>query len=223
MANKFLVFSCLVLLISIVYFIYTSYQLHIENKNQQEMTVELGEPFVERVSTSSSSQSPKPERSNPEPTAEEWEAFEEVFRDFEDSEEQTETTQSEIASETEDSHTGISPELEAMFTRVRDIQTQENVLIDEVADLYIEESEIQARQIEIGTKELLIADTGQARRLHEELKMLHDRRVELDTILNPYDEQIEGLNHEFEQEYGMSTEEFHEGYDSVYKSWIENS
>ena len=133
MERKILVFSCLVLLISIVYFIYTSYQLHIENGNQQEVTAELEEPFVGSVSTGSSSRL-KQENSSPEPTAKEWEAFEKVFNDFEELEEQAETTQPEgvaetEASETEDSHTGISSELEAMFTRARDIKAQQRVLI----------------------------------------------------------------------------------------------
>ena len=223
MARKFLVFSCLVFLTSFVYFIYTSYQLRespTETENQQEVIGEFKQPLFGRVSTTHSLQS-KQENSNPEPTAEEWSEFEEILSDLE---ELAETPQLEEISETdiskaEGNGTGISPELETIFIRVRDIQTQKNALIGEVADLYIEESEIQARQIEIGTKELLISDPSKTRQLHEELKILHERRVELDAILDPYDEEIERLEDEFEQEYGMSFEEFHERYDSVYRSW----
>ena len=125
MARRFLVISFLVFLISIVYFVYTRYQLHAESKNQQvqqEVTAELETPFTGRVFSSRSGQS-KTESSNPEPTEEEWKSFEEFIGNLEKLEElegTTETTQPEevaetVASEIEVDDTGISPELEEMF------------------------------------------------------------------------------------------------------------
>ena len=225
MERKFLVFSCLVLLISIVYFIYTSFQLHIKSNKQLDVIAELEAPFATRASTTGSfSTDGDYQSSNLNPTLEEQENLEDVFSsEIEVPEEQVERTQLEVWSEAEGSHTRISPVLEVMFTRVRDIKAQKHALVVEVAGFYIEESEIQTRQIEIGTKELLMADGEEARRLHDELIMLHHRRVELDTILDPYDRQIEELDYEFEHEYGMSFHEFHERYESEYDSWIGNN
>ena len=73
MERKFLAFSCLVLLSSIAYFIYTSYQLHIQNKNQQEVEVEPEAPLIGARGASSSFQPLTPEHSNLEPSEEEWE------------------------------------------------------------------------------------------------------------------------------------------------------
>ncbi len=224
MNRKFLIFSCLVLLISIVYFIYTSYQLHTKYNKQQEVATESEAPFVTRVSTTKSfSTNGDLQSLNLNPTLEEQEDFKDVLNgEIEVPEEQVERTQLEVWSETEDSHTGICLELEIMFARVRDIKAQKHALVEEVSDLYIEDSEIQTRQIEIGTKELLMADEEEVRRLHDELKMLHNRRVELDTILDPYDQQIEELDYKFEHEYGMSFHEFHERYGLEYDSWVSN-
>ena len=224
MERKFLVFSCLVLLISIVYFIYTSYQLHTKYNKQQEVAAQSEAPFVTRVSTTRSfSTNGDLQSLNLNPTLEEQEDFKDVLNgEIEVPEEQVERIQLEVWPETEDSHTGIYPELEIMFARVRNIKVQKHALVVEVANLYIEDSEIQTRQIEIGMKELLMADEEEARRLHDELKMLHNRRVELDTILDPYDQQIEELDYEFEHEYGMSFHEFHERYGLEYDSWVSN-
>ena len=119
MARKFLGFSCLVFLISIVYFIYTRHQLQPESKNrqnQQKVTAELEAPVTGRISTIRSSQ-PKTEDSNPEPTEEEWAAFVAFLSNLEELEESegtTETTQPEEVAETEvygadGGDTGISP------------------------------------------------------------------------------------------------------------------
>ena len=117
MARKFLVFSCLVFLISIVYSIYTRYQMQTENQNQQDVTAELEAPSVGHVFISRSSQ-PKTEDSNLEPTEheEDWEAFGEFLSYLEELEGTTDTTQPEEVAETEASETkgddtGISSEL----------------------------------------------------------------------------------------------------------------
>ena len=226
MERKFLAFSCLVLLSSIIYFFYTSYQLRVEIKNQQEGTTELEVPSVERIYTNNSSQSSKLEHTNPEPIQEEWETFEEVLRDFEELEKMAETSQLEGVAEpaaiaADKGRTGISPELEALFTKVRDIKAQQRALTDEFAPFIVDRAELKYRLIEIISSDLVEAGREQTKKLHEEMEHIYQRSVTLNPLVDSYDQQIQQLRYEFEQEYGMSIEEFHEIYDSAYNSWID--
>ncbi len=223
MERKFLAFSCLVLLISIAYFIYTSYQLHIENKNQQEGTVELEVPFTGLRDANRSSHLLTPEHSNPEPTAEEGEASEKTS-------ESTELEETEVIFDTEGfeeleaktSEAQSSPELEALFIEVKQLYDQREVIYRETAPFSIELRELKYRRIEIGLHDLVEASGEETERLHEEFRRSQDRMQELRTIIAPLDEQRFQLEKEVEQivfEYGMTVEEFHDRYGEKYESW----
>ena len=54
------------------------------------------------------------------------------------------------------------------------------------------------------------------------MEHIHQRTVTLNPLVDSYDEKIQQLRYEFEQEYGMSIEELHERYDLAYNSWIDN-
>ena len=229
MERKFLVFSCLVLLISIVYFFYTSYQLDIENRNHREATAESEEPFVGsvstigRVSTSSYSQSSKLEHLHPEPTVEEWNAFEEALKS-------TEVGKTESMADTGDfdemktkaSKEQISPELGAVFIALKQRYDQRRVICHESAPFSKELGELKYRQIEIIMYDLVGASGEETKRLYEEFHRSQDRMQGLRTIIAPLDEQRLQLEKEVEQvlfEYGMTVEEFYEIYDELYESW----
>ena len=224
MERKFLAFSCLVLLISIVYFIYTSYQLHIENKNQQEVITELEMPSVGRVYTNSSSQYAKTERSNLEPTEEGWEAFEEVFNNFEALGETVETSQFEggvetVAVEAEEGHTGISAELEALFVGVKQFMDQERIIDDEVRPYLDENFKLKQRQIEIITNDLLEAQGEESERLHKEFQKNREHMKTLSDIIIPFGEQMIQLRTEFEEKHRITLEKFMENHGEDFRSW----
>lgn len=226
MERKFLAFSCLVLLGSIVYFIYTSYQLHIENKNQQEVTVELEVPAVERVYTNNSSQSVKPESPNLDPTEEKREVFEEALKNLEALEEEAKTeamtgiaTSETGASETEIKDIGISPELEALFVGVKQFMDQEKFIDSEVRSYLDENFKLKQRQIEIITNDLLEAQGEESGRLHEEFQRNIEHMETLSDIIIPFGKQMIQLRIEFEQKHGITLEEFMENHGEDFHSW----
>ena len=231
MERKFLAFSCLVLLSSIVYFIYTSYQLHIESKNQQEGTAELKAPFVGGLYISHSSQS-KTENSNLEPTEGGWAAFEDGVKDFDERDETAETTQSEgvteaAISETEGNDTGISPELEKMFIyykgyldRRREVSRKQVPFMRKIAEM---DKEWEAL-------DNLITEKMNRGEKHQELiearRQLAEERAEVFVALEPFDERMAQLDQEWEEYlrtyHGVDSATFRETHTEALRSWLAN-
>lgn len=223
MVKKFLVFSCVVLLASIVYFIYTSYQWHIKDKDLQEAAMEEAPPLeyvstIKNDSTSHTLERYNPDPSSPEPTTEEWTVFE-ATGDFKGSEEYKETTQSEFQSETEDDQAGISPELEALFTGVKSLINQLEVIRREAAPYVEEHAKVKYRQIEIGTRDLVDADKESTEQLHEEFRQNQERMKQLMDRIKPFEEQKRQLTNRFQEENDMTFSEFKERYNEDYRLW----
>ncbi len=223
MERKFLAFSCFVLLVSIVYFIYTSYQLHIESKNRQAMEIEPEVPLIGTRGASSSFQPLTLERSNPEPTEEEWKTSEKTS-------ESTELGEPEVIFEIEDfeefkakiSKEQSSPELEALFIDLKQLYDQREVIYRKTAPFSRELHKLKYRQIEIGLHDLVEARGEETERLHEEFHRSQNRMQELRTIIALLDDQRLQLEKEVEQivfDYGMTVEEFDERYSEKYESW----
>ena len=235
MARKFLVFSCLVFLISIVYFIYTRYQLNTENKNQQEVTAELEAPSVGYVYTSRSSQ-PKTEDSNPEPTEEEWAAFEAFLSNLEELEElegTTETIQPEGVAETEaysaeGDDTGISPELEEMFIHYKEVFLNQTREVDrEITPFMRRIVELDERMDELDNLMTEKSNRGEPHQeLREEYRQLFEERHEVFVALEPLDEQMAQIHQEWEEyllaNHGIDSTTFRETYNEALRSWFAN-
>ena len=231
MERKFLAFSCLVLLGSIVYFIYTSYQLHIENKNQQEVTAELEAPFVGGLYISRSSQS-KRENSNLEPTEGEWGAFEGDVKDLGEFEETTETTQPEAgieteAAETEVNDTGISPEIEKMFIyykgyleRRREVSREQVPFMRKLVEMDKEWQELD----NLITKKMNRGEKHQE--LVEARRQLSEERNDVFVALEPFDERLVQLEGEWEEYlrtyHGIDSATFREIHTEDLRSWLAN-
>ena len=228
MERKFLAFSCLVLLGSIVYFIYTSYQLHIENKNQQEVTAELEAPFVGGLYISRSSQS-KRENSNLEPTEGEWGAFEGDVKDLGEFEE---TTQPEAgieteAAETEVNDTGISPEIEKMFIyykgyleRRREVSREQAPFMRKLVEMDKEWQELD----NLITKKMNRGEKHQE--LVEVRRQLSEERNDVFVALEPFDERLVQLEGEWEEYlrtyHGIDSATFREIHAEDLRSWLAN-
>ena len=237
MARKFLGFSCLVFLISIVYFIYTRHQLQPESKNrqnQQKVTAELEAPVTGRISTIRSSQ-PKTEDSNPEPTEEEWAAFVAFLSNLEELEESegtTETTQPEEVAETEvygadGGDTGISPELEEMFIYYKGYLDRFRVYDQEVASLMRNVVEIDERMDELFDAIMEKANRGEE---HQELldarMQLYEERAEISEALEPLGERMAQLQEELNEylltNHGIDSTTFNETYTDALRAWFAN-
>ena len=236
--KKFLAFSCLILLISIVYFIHTRYQTHTERKNQQDVSAELEAPSVGHISTSRSSQ-PKTEDSNPEPTEEEWAAFEEFLGNLEELEElegTTEMTQIEevaeadevATSKTESDDTGISPELEKMFIHYKEVVlNRSREISQEIAPFMRRIVEYDERMDELDN---LVTEKSNRdephQQLMEEYRQLSEQRNEVFVALEPFNERRAQVYEEWEEylltNHGIDSTTFHETYNETLRSWFAN-
>ena len=231
MERKFLAFSCLVLLSSIVYFIYTSYQLHIEDKNQQEVTAELEVPFVGGLYISRSSQY-KTENSNLEPTEGGWAAFEDGVKDFDERAETAETTQPEGVteaeiSEIEGNETGISPELEKMFIYYKGYLDKHRKISREQGPFMRKLVEMDKEGEELDN---LITEKTNRGEEHQELvevrRQLSEERNEVFVALEPLDERMAQLEGEWEEYlhtyHGIDSATFRETHTKALRSWLAN-
>ncbi len=227
MERKFLVFSCLVLLISIVYFIYTSYQLHIENRNRQEMTIESEVPVIGSGEANSSFHPLALEHSNPEWAEEESKMSEKTSENLEL--EETEVifdTEKFEELETQNSEEPSSPELEPLFIDVKQLDDQRRKLNRESESFDREFGELSTRQLEILTEDLLeTREEHIINQLHEEFERVTKRIEEIRPVINSFLEEHDQLNKEYEElekQYGISMTEFHEKYEDMYKYWRED-
>ncbi len=223
MERKFLAFSCLVLLISIAYFIYTSYQLRIENKNQQEVSVELEAPFTRLRDANRSFHPLTPEHSNPEPTAEEWKASEKTS-------ESTELEETEVIFDTEGfeeleaktSEEQSSPELEALFIDVKQLDDQRQKLNQAEEPFFKDFVELRRAIFEIVEEMGTTEGKQMIQQLDEDFKQLTTRQNELAPILNEFYEKQREIDNAYEKladKYGISMTEFHEKHEAAYQSW----
>lgn len=220
MERKFLAFSCLVLLSSIVYFIYTSYQLHIENRNRQEEAVELETPPIGNVATSRSSPA-KQENSSSKLTEGEWGAFEEVLSDSEDSENQAETIQLDERaaieeSETRGDGTKIGPEQVVRFKFINKYHTMQQ-----------DSRSIDDEFSELSRKHDQLMDDMTAGPMHmddlrvivREYKRVSERLKVLEPLITSHVDQTIQMEAEFQEKYGISLGKFYNQYEKEYKSW----
>lgn len=223
MERKFLVFSCLVLLSSIVYFIYTSYQLHIENKNRQAVEVESEAPLIGARGANGSFQPLTLEHSNLEPTEEEWKASEK-------SSDSTELEETEAIFDTEGfeeleaktSEEQISPELEAMFIDVKQLDDQREKLNQEEEPFFKDFVELRRAIFEIVEEMGTAKGKQMIQQLDEDFNWFTQQQNGLVPVLNEfYEEQreINGMYEKLEDKYGISMTDFHEKHEAAYQSW----
>lgn len=223
MERKFLAFSCLVLLSSIAYFIYTSYQLHNQNKNQQEMEVEPEAPPIGARGTNSPFRFLTPNRSHIEPSEREWEGSDNTS-------ESTELEDTEVIFDAEDfeelemriSEKQSSQELETLFRDVKQLDDQRQEL-SEAEEPFFKEF-VELRHAIFGIVEEMGTTEGKQmiQQLDEDFYRLTQQQNELVPILNRfYEEQCE-IDRAYEKladRYGISMTEFHEKHDAAYQSW----
>ena len=221
MERKFLAFSCLVLLSSIVYYIYTSYQLHIADKNLQEVEPEA--PLIGARGANSLFQSSAPKHSTPESTEEEWEVSEKTS-------ENTALEETGVTFDTEGfeeleanpSEEQSSPELEALFIDVKQLDDRRQKLNQEEEPFFKDFVELRRAIFEI-TEAMGTTEGKQiAQQLDEDFKSLTEQQNGLVPILNEFHEKQREIDNAYEKladKYGISMTEFHDKHEAAYQSW----
>ena len=220
MERKFLAFSCLVLLSSITYLIYTSYQLHIEHRNLQEAGVEPEAPLRE---ANSSFQPLTLEHSNIESSEREWEGSDNTS-------ESTELEDTEVVFDTEDfeemeattSQEQNSPELEAFFIDVKHLDDQREKLNQAEEPFFKDFVELRRAIFEIVEEMGTTEGKQMSQQLDEDFYRLTEQQNELVPILNAFYEEQREIDRAYETlvgKYGISMTEFHEKHEAAYQSW----
>ena len=221
MGRKFLAFSCIVLLSSIVYYIYTDYQLHIQKKNLQETEPEA--PLISARGANSLFQSSTPDHSNPESSEEGWEVSEKMSEstEFEDTEVIFDTEGFE-GLETKISEEQSRPELETLFIGVKKLDDQRERLNQAEEPFFKEYVELRRAIFEI-TEAMGTTEGKQvAQQLNEDFKSLTEQQNELVPILNEFHEKQREIDNAYEKladKYGISMTEFHDKHEAAYQSW----
>ena len=109
--------------------------------------------------------------------------------------------------------------MEALFVGVKQFIDKERAIDIEARPFLDEHFKLKRRQIEIGTHDLVEARGEEAKRLHEEFRINKERMETLTAIIAPFGERLRQLQNEFEQNYGVTLEEFFNEYDADYKAW----
>lgn len=203
---------------------------HPSTLNQLEITKESTDSFVKSVPTTSSPQ-PKQASEKIGPSEKEREEeFEALPKSLE--EKSVEDIQSEIASETkapltealetEDSKTRISPELEAIFTVVKNWRDKARAIDREIVPLINQYAALGQREQEIGNA--ISGTSGEEnRRLHEELRQIQSEKQKLANLMDPLGAERDQITQELEQylqtNYGMSIRQFFDTYSEVFDAW----
>lgn len=223
MERKFLAFSCLVLLSSIVYFIYTSYQLHIENKNLQEAEVEPEAPLIGARGANSPFWSSTLDHSNPESSEGDREGTKNTFEstELEDTEVVFDTESFEEL-ETKTFEDQRRSELEALFIDIKQLDDQREEL-NQAEEPFFKDFVEHRRAIfeiveDMGTTE----GKHMIQQLDEDFYRLTQQQNELVPILNAFYEEQREIDRAYEKladKYGLSMTEFHEKHEAAYQSW----
>jgi len=229
MERKFLAVSGVVLLIAIGYFIFTSLKDPSLLKNQHKLSEESDRAFgsrgtlVKRDSSRLFAPS-NPKNSDPEPTAEEGQAFKEPLHRRPEEEDSGEERAQALTSETQTDDTGISPELEAIFIAVNEWRRRIRSLHQTADPLVRQGIALNDRRREIGNAlNGTSSDEPENRRLHEqELKIVSEQQ-ELGEQVVSIDKEIERNREELEQylqtNLAMTTTQFYDTHGEVFHAW----
>lgn len=227
MERKFLAFSCLVLLSSIAYFIYTSYQLHIESKNQQEAESEA--PLIGARGANSSFQASTLDNSNPESgwdmseKSSESKILEDIFKNIElEDIEIIFNTEGFEELETTPSQKQNDPELETLFRDVKQLDDQREELNQAEEPFFKEYVELRHAIFEIVEEMGTTKGQQMSQQLDEDFYRLTKQQNELVPILNAFYEEQREINRAYEKladKYGIFMTEFHEKHEAAYQSW----
>ena len=235
MSRKFLVFSlvvsCLILFVSLVYYLYTGYRLRVENQSVRELISKLESPVVERRTAGASFQHSTLEHTNAEPTESE------AFGDFFESTESEEMKETEIAAlldafdeidgfggQDEETTDGLLSrgEREELFKTLKPIMNRREVIWREQKIVTGEYSGLLNRLHERLDEYTDDISPEESARLDAEGKRNWRRMDALIPLMDDLTEQDNQTQEEIAykvSKYGLTFAEFYERYIVEYNSW----
>ena len=113
-------------------------------------------------------------------------------------------------------------ELETLFTDLKQLYDQREIIYEETTPLSTKLRELKYREIEIGAHDLVGASGEEAKKLHEEFRSIQEELPKLRTAIASLDEerlQIEKAVEEIISGYGMTVTEFYDRHGQKYESW----
>jgi len=198
---------------------------YLSTLHQKEMPEKSTEASAKKPRIVSASQ-PKRANKHLEPSAEELEEeLKALPRNLE--EEKVEDVQSEVASETkvpetEDSDTGISPELERLFIVVKKWSDRNGALSREQVPFANQYAALGQREQEI-TYAISGTSGEENRRLHEELRQIQSEKQKLANLMEPLGEESARITQDLEQylqtNYGMTIKQFFDAHGQMFDAW----
>ena len=221
MHMKLLLFACLVLLISVTYFIYTTLNQPTLTEEQQQTTQESNENLAKHVSRVNTPELGQEQLTSAE--TEDKQAFEQPFQEsFEEAESEELASAPEMGTDDTEIDSEISPELETLFIVVNEWRNK-NVAHGKKTVPFMREyaalSDIE--------RELIFAIDGTSgeenQRLHEELRQVQSGKQDIADTLEPFDREKERAKRELEEylrtNYGLTIKAFFDRYREDFDSW----
>lgn len=222
MHMKFLLFSCLVFLVAVIYFIYTTFNLRSLSEERLETIQESNANNIRYIPRTDLSESDRRQLFSHE--KDEKEGMPE--QTHQGSREETQTTEFIPAPETDTTDTepdsGIDPKLEMLFVAVNEWRGNNVAHGELTAPLMNEYAKLSRAE-----GDLLLAIDGTSgeenRRLDEELRQVQREKESISNQLAPYDREQERITQELERfletNYGLTIKTFFENYREDFDSW----
>lgn len=224
MHRKFLLFSWLVLLTSVIYFIYTFFfELRTRNEQQQEIAHVPEENSVKYVPRNSFSKAER-EQTSPAATEETGDEGEIPGQVSQESFEDTEYKEIYSAPEIETDDSEINSELEMLFIVVNELWNKNVSHADAIRPFMREYAKLSKIEGELN---LAINGTSgeENQRLHDKLLQVQSDKEHLADLMAPLDEEREQVAQEVEQylatNYGTTIKGFFDTYKEEFHSWRE--
>ena len=219
---KFLLFSCLVFLVALVYFIYTSFTLRTLTEERKATIQESKENFNQHIPRVDSSESDQNQLFSHEEERVEGMLEQTDLGSLEETQDAGFVPIPEMEFNGTEIDSGIDPELEMLF-----------VVVNEWRDKNVAHGELTAplmrEYAELGHAEgdLILAIDGtsgeETQRLYEELRQVQSEKENIANLLEPYDREMERntqkLERYLETNYGLTIHSFFESYRGEFDSW----
>ena len=223
MHKKFLLFSCLVFLVAVIYFIYTTFKLRSLSEVQQQTVQESNEDYRRYMPPADFSNVEKQLSSHEE--KERGETLEQTLQtSLEKTQDAGVVYTPGIELNDKELNSEIDPELVMLFIVVNEWRDKNVAHGEQTAPFMREYATLSDTE-----QELIIAIDGtseeETRRLYEELRRVQSEKESIANQLEPYDREMERITQEFEEyletNYGLTINSFFESYSEEFESWRE--
>ena len=220
--KKFLLFSCLVFLVAVVYFIYTTFKLRFLNEVHQHRVQESKQDFRRYIPRADFSNLGQKQLSSHEREEREEMLEQTLLTSPEKSEDAGFIYSPKIELNENGLNSEIDPELVMLFVVVNEWRDKNVAHGEQISPLMNEYAKLSRAE-----GDLLLAIDGTSgeenRRLDEELRRVQSEKESIAKQMDPYDREMERITQEFEEyletNYGLTIAAFFKSYGEEFDSW----